>query len=461
MIWWRFADMVMTLAIVGRPNVGKSTLFNRLVGRKTALVDDTPGLTRDRKEGKASLFDIEFKLIDTAGLEEGNAESLEGRMMRQTFRALDMADLALFLIDARAGITADDQHFAEILRKRNKPCLLLANKCEGKAGEPGYLEAYSLGLGEPVPFSGEHGLGLSELYDALRDFAGKMEAIPELEETEGEKPERPLKLAIVGRPNVGKSSLINCLLKEDRQITGPEAGLTRDAISIPWEYKGKKFELADTAGLRRKGNIDDHLEKLGVSDTINAIRFTEVAILVIDATQILEKQDIAIARLVLEEGRALVLAINKWDLMSNKDEVIKGIEDKLATSLTQARGIPWVPISAKNGRGMDKLIEAVLGIYKSWNYRISTPKLNRWLQDVTERHPPPAIAQGRRVRLRFMTQVNARPPTFVFFVNKPEELPESYNRYLANSLRETFNLPGVPLRFNMRKSKNPYHEEKG
>jgi GTPase len=444
--------MARTVAIVGRPNVGKSTLFNRLVGRRLALVDDTPGVTRDRREGEAALGDLRFRVIDTAGLEEAEAGSLGARMQAQTARALAEADAALLLIDARAGITPLDRHFAQVLRRGKTPVVLVANKAEGRAGEGGLLEAFALGLGEPVPLSAEHGDGMAELYAALVPLIGN-----DAGETAAAAPreERPLQLAIVGRPNVGKSSLVNRLLEDERVLTGPEAGITRDAIAMMWEWRGRQVRLIDTAGLRRRPKVEGKLEKLSVADTLRAIRFAEVVVLVIDATQGLEKQDLAIADLVEEEGRALVLAVNKWDLVEEKTAALRKIKDRLQISLPQLAGLRFITLSARSGAGVAKLMPAVIAAHDAWNKRLATPTLNRWLARVQERHPPPLV-KGRRLKLRYMAQANVRPPTFALFASKPGELPDSYRRYLVNLMREDFDLPGVPIRVMLRKGENPY-----
>jgi GTP-binding protein len=446
---------MFTAAIVGRPNVGKSTLFNRLVGKRLALVDDKPGVTRDRREGEARLSGMEFRLFDTAGLEEAEAESLAGRMRQQTEAALVEADVALMLIDARAGVTPMDEHFAEVIRRSGKPVILIANKCEGKAGESGMMDAYALGLGDPIAFSAEHGEGLTELYDALLPF-DQAETVKHEEE---EGPDKPLRLAIVGRPNVGKSTLINRLLGEERLLTGPEPGITRDAISIDWTWQGRTVRLVDTAGLRRRSRIDEKIEKLSAADTRRALGFAEVVVLMMDGQEPLHKQDLTIARDVIDEGRALVIAINKWDVVENRAMALKDLEERLEKSLPQVRGVAVVTFSAITGRHVDRLMPAVIQAYERWNKRIPTAGLNRWLEDVTERHPPP-LAAGRRLRLRYMTQAKARPPTFAIFANKPGDLPESYTRYLINGLRETFDLPGVPIRIHLKRGKNPYVDKK-
>jgi GTPase len=445
--------MARTVAILGRPNVGKSTLFNRLIGRRLALVDDTPGVTRDRREGEAALGDLRFRVIDTAGLEEADAGSLVARMQAQTERAVAEADVALLLIDARAGLTPLDRHFADALRRGKTPVVLVANKAEGRAGEGGLLEAFALGLGEPVAISAEHGDGLAELYAALVPFVGG-----DAGETAAPRGERPLQLAIVGRPNVGKSSLVNRLLEDERVLTGPEAGITRDAIATLWQWRGRMVRLIDTAGLRRRAKVEAKLEKLSVADTLRAIRFAEVVVLVVDATQGLEKQDLAIAELVEEEGRALVLAVNKWDVVEEKSAALRKIKDRLQISLPQLAGLRFVMLSALTGAGVAKLMPAVIAAHDAWNKRLATPTLNRWLARVQERHPPPLVS-GRRLKLRYMAQANVRPPTFALFASKPGELPDSYRRYLVNLLREDFDLPGVPIRMMLRKGENPYADK--
>jgi GTP-binding protein len=445
--------MTFTVAIVGRPNVGKSTLFNRLVGKSHAIVDDTPGVTRDRREAEGRLADLRFKIIDTAGLEDVDDDSLEARMQIQTEAALEQADVALFLLDARAGVTPLDSHFSQFLRRLGTPVILVANKCEGKAVEAGIGEAYGLGLGDPLPISAEHGQGLSELYDALAPYEYNEE--DPLSDDE-EDSERALKLAIVGRPNVGKSTLVNSLLGEERMLTGPEAGITRDSIAIAWDYEGRCIQLADTAGMRRKARVRKKLESLSVDDTLRSIRYAEVVVLLLDAEEPMEKQDLSIARFVIEEGRALIVALNKWDLVKAQGKkVLQQLHNRLERSLPQVRGVPIVTMSALTGKGADKLLPEVLALHDIWNTRVSTSKLNTWLNLITEEHPPP-LASGRRVRLRYITQAKTRPPTFALFVNRPEKLPDSYLRYLANRIRQDFNLPGVPLRLQTRKGSNPY-----
>ena len=449
--------MSFTVAIVGRPNVGKSTLFNRLVGRRLALVAEEPGVTRDRREGEARLYDLDFTAFDTAGLEEADEESLEARMHAQTERAVAEADLALFLIDARAGVTPLDRHFAKWLRKVPTAVVLVANKCESRAGEAGRLDAFSLGLGEAIPISAEHGEGLSDLHEAI---AAHMAAAPETGEEEsgpeeGEAEERVLQLAIVGRPNVGKSTLVNRLVGEERVLTGPEAGITRDAIAVEWSYEGRRIRLIDTAGLRRKAKAVKKLERLSVADTRRAIDFAQVVVLLVEAEAAMEKQDLTIARQVMNEGRALLVAINKWDACEDREDTMKRLRDRLERSFSQGRGIPVVPISALTGQNLERLLRAVFAAYDVWNQRVATSKLNRWLAGMIQRHPPPAPA-GRRIKLRYMTQAKSRPPTFVLFCSKPKDLPDSYLRYLENGLREDFGLPGTPIRITLRKGENPY-----
>ncbi len=456
--------MSLTVAIVGRPNVGKSTLFNRLVGKRQALVDDTPGVTRDRRDGEGRLADLRFSVIDTAGLEDVTDDSLESRMRTQTEAAVELADVALLLIDARAGVTPLDAHFARWLRTLGGRTIVIANKCEGGAGQPGYIEAFGLGLGDPLPLSAEHAEGLSDLYDALKELT---EQVAEVAAEAGEAPPDteagddaeyhggPLRLAIIGRPNVGKSTLVNRLLDEDRMVTGPEAGITRDSIAIPWRWRDRDILLADTAGLRRKARIQRRLEKLSAADSLRTIRFAHVVVMLEDAATVMERQDLALSRLVIDEGRALVIAINKWDAAEDRRAVLARVRDRLLTSLPQARGVPVVTLSAKTGRGVEKLMPAVLKAHDIWNTRVSTGELNRWLAALLEHHPPP-LAAGRRIRIRYMTQVKARPPTFVAFTSRPDALPASYARYLVNGLRDTFGLEGVPIRLHTRKGKNPY-----
>ena len=447
--------MALSVAIIGRPNVGKSTLFNRLAGKKLALVDDQPGVTRDRREGDGELAGLTLHLIDTAGLEEAAEGSLEARMRAQTERAVDDADVALLLIDSRAGITPLDEHFAGWLRAKDTPVVLAANKCEGRAGEAGYYEAFSLGLGEPVPVSAEHGDGMAELYAALAPFDEAPE--PPAGEDPDDDAERsgPLQLAIVGRPNVGKSTLVNRLIGDNRLLTGPEAGITRDAISIDWEYDGQAIRLIDTAGLRRRAKVTEKLENLSSRDSFRAIQFAEVVVLVLDGESLLEKQDLTIARQVIDEGRALVIAVNKWDLVKKKREALKDLQWRIDNSIPQARGIRAVTLSAKTGQGLEHLLPALLDTYRSWNRRVPTGPLNRWLEDVLERHPPP-VTGGRRLRIRYMTQAKTRPPTFVVFASRAKGITDAYRRYLVNGLRDQFDIPGVPIRLMVRQGKNPY-----
>ena len=456
--------MPFTIAIIGRPNVGKSTLFNRLVGRKLAIVDDTPGVTRDRREAEGRLGKMTFRVIDTAGLEDATDDSLEARMRRQTERALDDAQVALLVIDARAGVTPLDAHFAQWLRSRGTPVILVANKCESQTSSGGgLLDAYSLGLGDPVAISAEHGIGMEALHDALAPFA-KAQAEAEAVEDEGpdemaadEDEDSPiLRLAIVGRPNVGKSTMINRLLGEDRMLTGPEAGITRDAITVSWSHDGQEYRLIDTAGLRRKARVTEKLESLSTRDTLRAVRFAHVVVLVLDADAVLDKQDLTIARHVIDEGRALVIAVNKWDAAQDRKATLQRLEDRLQTSLPQARGIPVVTCSALTGQGMNRLLPAIKAAHEKWNARIGTGDLNRWLAAAQEAHPAPVGKGGRRIRLRYATQAKTRPPTFIVFSSRADELPESYTRYLINGLRDGFGLDGVPIRLIFRKGDNPY-----
>jgi GTP-binding protein len=467
-------------AIVGRPNVGKSTLFNRLVGRKIALVDDTPGVTRDRRFHEAKLYDLEFVVIDTAGLEEGDAETLQGRMRSQTLHAIDDADVTLFLIDAKTGVTPTDEVFANILRKSGKPVVLVANKAEARGAEAGLYDAFSLGLGEPCGISAEHGLGLADLRDAVVEAVGEERALARDDEdsaneldlpegglvgedvsdaTEDEVPAydatKPLRIAIVGRPNAGKSTLINKLIGQDRLLTGPEAGITRDSISVDWEWNGRKIRLFDTAGLRRKSRVQEKLEKLSVGDALRSIRFAEVVVIVLDAQIPFEKQDLQIADLIIREGRAPVIVFNKWDTIENRQETLADLREKTERLLPQVRGLRAVPISAQTGKGLDKLMEEIARVHEVWNRRISTGRLNRWLEGVVQHHPPPAVA-GRRLKLKYITQIKMRPPAFVLSCSRPNALPASYLRYLTNTLRQDFDLPGVPIRIVARASDNPY-----
>lgn len=470
--------MSFTVVIVGRPNVGKSTMFNRLAGKKLALVDDTPGVTRDWRSAEAHVGGLSFTVVDTAGLEEAFDDSLEARMRRQTEQALATADVVLFVIDARAGVTPLDKHFAAHLRRIPAPVVLVANKAEGKAGLPGLLEAFELGLGEPVPMSAEHGEGLADLVAALLPYAppdpteeelaeaaaaaaagDDEDAIPigDQEESEEEKA-KPIQIAIIGRPNVGKSTLLNALIGEERVLTGPEAGMTRDAIAVDWTWRGRRMRLVDTAGMRRRARVESKVEKLAVADGLRVVRMAQIVILVVDSSQILDKQDLTLARMVIEEGRALVLAVNKWDQVDDRAMALKQVEDKLEASLAQARGIKVVTISALKKQKLESLLDGVLATYDVWNRRVPTSKLNRWLSGVLEHHPPPLV-EGRRIKIRYMTQVKTRPPTFALFVNLPLDLPEGYNRYITSSLRDDFDLPGIPIRLILRKGKNPYADE--
>lgn len=451
--------MTITVAIIGRPNVGKSTLFNRLVGRRIALVDDTPGVTRDRREGDGRIAGLSFRVIDTAGLEDKTDDSLEARMRAQTEQALDDADLIFLMIDARAGLTPMDEHFADWVRHRDKPVVLIANKCESTAGDAGVYDSYRLGLGDPIAISAEHGDGIADLFNVVQSHA-EMQREDEEDEDDATAEGVPLQLAIIGRPNTGKSTLVNRLIGEDRLLTGPEAGITRDSITVDWEYRGKPLRLVDTAGMRRRSRVDDKLEKLSVADTQRTIRFANVAVLMLDATVMLEKQDLTIARQVIDEGRALIIAANKWDSVNKRDEALRGLRDRLQTSMPQVRGIPVVTISALNGQNLDELMKAVFSIYEVWNRRVSTSRLNSWLELMIEAHPPPLTGLGRRLRLRYMTQVKSRPPTFAVFGSRTEELPESYRRYLVNGLRTDFDLDGVPIRMQLRSGKNPYAPKK-
>jgi GTP-binding protein len=452
--------MPFKVAIVGRPNVGKSTLFNRLTGRRHALVDERPGVTRDRRSGEVTLLDLTFIVTDTAGLEDAPAGSLEARMQEQTEKAVAEADMVLFLIDARAGVTALDRHFAQLLRRARPPVVLAANKCEGPAAEAALGEAYALGLGQAIPLSAEHALGLSDLRDAIAAHMGEgEESGDETPEDVDEAVDAPLRLAIVGRPNVGKSTLVNRLLGEERVLTGPEAGITRDAIEVEWSYEGRPIRLIDTAGLRRRARATGKLERLSAQDTRHAIDFAEVVVLVIEAETGLEKQDLTIARQVIEEGRALLIAVNKWDACKDRPAAQAAIGDRLMRSLPQTGGIPVVPISALRGQHLDRLMAAIFEMHKVWDRRISTSALNRWLASALHAHPPPAPA-GRRLKLRYATQAKTRPPTFVIFCSRPKAVPASYLRYLENSLRTDFDLPGTPIRILLRKGENPYVSER-
>ena len=472
--------MTFTLAIVGRPNVGKSTLFNRLVGRRLALVDDQPGVTRDLREGDAKLFDMRFTVIDTAGLEEVTDDSLQGRMRRLTERAVELADVCLFLMDGRVGVTPSDEVFADILRKKSARVILGVNKAEGKAGDSGALEAWSLGLGEPVRLSAEHGEGMDDLYHILRpiaaEFAERAAADApvvdvDIEETDTDeeadpdahKPtaNKPLQIAVIGRPNAGKSTLINKILGYDRLLTGPEAGITRDAISVRADWQGTPIRVFDTAGMRKKARINDKLEKLSVSDGLRAVRFAEVVVVLLDVDIPFEVQDLRIADFAETEGRAVVIAVNKWDLEGEKQEKLAELKEMFERLLPQLRGAPLVTVSAKTGRGLDRLHDAIRKAHDVWNRRITTARLNSWLGAMTEAHPPPAPG-GRRIKLRYMTQVKTRPPGFIVMCSHPEDMPDSYRRYLVNGLREHFDMPGTPIRLTFRSQgdKNPFKDRK-
>ena len=465
--------MTATIAIIGRPNVGKSTLFNRLVGRKLALVDDTPGVTRDRREGEATLGPLRFTIIDTAGLEDAAEGSLAQRMRLQTEMAIADADVILFVIDARAGITPSDRPFAELVRRSGKHVILLANKAEGSKGTAGTYEAYELGLGEPIPFSAEHGEGTSDLAQALIPLIGIDadedafaedqafdDALGDDVDIDRAPPERPLRVAIVGRPNAGKSTLINAMIGEDRLLTGPEAGITRDSISVNWEWRNRQVKLFDTAGMRKRARVVEKLEKLSVSDGLRAIRFAEVVVVLLDATIPFEKQDLTLVDLIEREGRAVVIGLNKWDLVADQPGLLKELREECDRMLAQVRGVTCVPLSGLSGQGLDRLMEAVMKAADVWNTRVSTARLNKWLADVLSHHPPPAVA-GRRIKIRYMTQPKSRPPTFVLFGNQLPDLPTAYKRYLTHGLREAFNLPGTPIRFNMRAGDNPYSDGRG
>jgi GTP-binding protein len=447
--------MSLTVAIVGRPNVGKSTLFNRLVGARRAIVDARPGVTRDRRESEARLGDLRFTVIDTAGFDEVRGEGLEARMQAQTERAVAEADVTLFLIDARAGITPLDRAFAARLRTVQTPVILIANKCEGRGGGIDALEAFSLGFGEPAAISAEHGDGMADLYAALRPFADAAASGTDSGDHTVSQSPRAIQLAVVGRPNVGKSTLINRLVGEERLVTAPEAGTTRDAITVGWSHGGRDFRLVDTAGLRRRARISDRLEELSVADSLRAIRFAEVVVIVLDATQGLEKQDLMVARLVVDEGRAPVIAVNKWDLIDDRAGTTARIRQRLEESLPQVRGVRTVPVSAITGHGMDRLLSAVREVVDVWNKRVATAAVNRWLASAVERHPPPLI-RGHRLKLRYISQIKERPPTFALFAGGGGDLPDDYERYLVNGLRDAFDLTGVPIRLLLRRGRNPF-----
>ena len=465
--------MNFTVAIIGRPNVGKSTLFNRLVGKKLALVDDQPGVTRDRREGEARLGDLSFSIIDTAGLEEGDANVLAAPMRAQTEAAIAQADAIFFMIDARIGLTPVDRHFAQLVRRADKPLILLANKAEGRAGQAGAYEAFDLGLGDPIPLSAEHGEGFSELYEAL------LEALPAetaLEtEDDVDKPKRlelgddedgseldvtkPLRIAVVGRPNAGKSTLLNRILGQERLLVSAEAGTTRDSIGVDFEWRGRRVRIYDTAGIRKRANVTEKLEKLAVTDALRAVKFAEVVVVLLDATIPFEKQDLTIVDLVEREGRALVIGLNKWDLIEAKGSKLSELRENANRLLPQVKGMPVVPVSGLVGTGVEKLMEAITTAHETWNKRISTARLNRWLNGTIDQTPPPAVS-GRRIKIRYMTQPKARPPFFILFGNQLDELPTSYERFLVNGLREAFDLPGVPIRISRKAGDNPYANRK-
>jgi GTP-binding protein len=446
--------MSFTVAIVGRPNVGKSTLFNRLIGKRMALVDDRPGVTRDRREGEARLGDLDFTIIDTAGLEEASAESLPGRMLAQTMTAIEQADAVFFVIDAKSGPVPDDRVFADLVRRSGKPVIVVANKAEGKGSGARVLEAYELGLGDPVGISAEHGEGLVDLFEALREALPGATQKPEATE-EIEQSIKPIRVAIVGRPNSGKSTLVNRLLGEDRMLTGPEAGLTRDTIASDVSWRGRDFRLHDTAGLRRPPRVQEKLEKLSVADAINAIRFAEVVVLLMDAEHPFEEQDLRIADLVEREGRALVIAISKWDLKEGRSGGITRMQEEADERLPQVKGLPVIGVSGLTGDGIDRLMQAVVDIHEVWNRRVGTAELNRWLEEAIGAHPPPAVS-GRRIKLNYMTQSKARPPSFVLFCARADKVPPAYQRYLVNAIRENFDLPGTPIRLTLREKDNPF-----
>jgi GTP-binding protein len=452
--------MSPTVVIVGRPNVGKSTLFNRLARRRLAIVHDLPGVTRDRKEAPALIGGHDVTLIDTAGLEEAPPDTMAARMTAGSERAVDLADLVLFVIDGRAGLTPSDEHFATWLRRKGRPVVLVVNKAEGRGGAGGVADAFSLGFGDPIPVSAEHGEGFGDLHDAVAEALGPPPVRDEAE-AEGEAGiERPLRLAIIGRPNAGKSTLVNRLLGEERMLTGPEPGITRDAIATPWrDQEGRLVRLVDTAGLRKRARVVDSLERMSTGETIQALKEAEIVVLVLDALAPMEGQDLSIATLAEREGRAIVLALNKWDLVpvKERDAARRMLTDRLQTSLAQLKGVPIVPLSALSGAGVEKLMPAVWKAYAAWNTRVPTGALNRWFEGAITRHPPPLV-DGRRLKLRYITQAKARPPTFVIFGTRSEQLPDGYARYLLNSIRDDFDLQGVPIRLNLRGTKNPYDE---
>ncbi|MFM7027516.1 MAG: ribosome biogenesis GTPase Der [Chakrabartia sp.] len=454
------ASALPVVAIIGRPNVGKSTLFNRLVGKRLALVDDRPGVTRDRREGEANLLGLEFRIVDTAGFEDEDAQTLPGRMRQQTEAAAQSADVALFVVDARAGITPLDREIANWLRSLSTPIILLANKAEGRAGQPGILDSYSLGLGDPIPFSAEHGEGMDDLFQSLLPHVEREEEdFPEEEELDEDALARaPLKLAIVGRPNAGKSTLVNRMLGEDRMITGPEAGITRDSISIDWHWRDRPVRLIDTAGLRRRAKVDDKLEKLSAADTQRAIDFAEVVVLLLDATRGLEAQDLRIADQIFAEGRAMIIALNKWDTVENGSALFQGVRAALDEGFAQVKGVPLLTLSAFSGKGIDQLLEVAFEVREAWSKRVPTGLLNRWFETALTKNPPPAPG-GKRIKLRYVTQIKSRPPSFVVFGNRVDDLPESYRRYLVNGIRKELGFGAVPVRLTLRGGRNPYDKK--
>ncbi len=446
--------MNFTVAIVGRPNVGKSTLFNRLAGKRQAIVDDSPGVTRDRREGVAHLGDLTFTIVDTAGFEESAPETLSGRMRAQTETALTSADAIMFMIDARAGLTPTDRAFADVVRRAGKPTILIANKSESRAGDAGAYESYALGLGDPVALSAEHGEGMSNLYDALREALPEQTELPGEDEANATK-EHPIRVAVIGRPNVGKSTLINRLLGEERLLTGPEAGITRDTIAVPLAWNGNKFLVHDTAGMRRRARVDDKIEKMSVGDALESIRFADVVIVLMDNAQAFEEQDLRLVDFAEREGRAIVLGFNKWDLEEGGQGMITKLRAEADLMLPQVKGVPVIALSGLTGFGLERLMDAVLEAHHVWNKRVTTNALNRWFEDATNSNPPPAVS-GRRLKLNYMTQAKARPPSFVVFCTRADAVPDSYTRYLVNSLREAFDMPGTPIRLMLREKKNPF-----
>jgi GTPase len=447
---------VPTVAIVGRPNVGKSTLFNRLVGKRLALVDDRPGVTRDRREGEASLLGLEFRVIDTAGFEDEDPHTLPGRMRQQTEAAVRDADVALFLIDSREGLTPLDEEIGRWLRAESTPVVVVGNKAESRAGEAGLLDAFRLGLGDPIAMSAEHGEGVADLFEVLLPLIER-DGVENEDEEPG--PDAPLKIAIVGRPNAGKSTLVNRMLGEERMITGPEAGITRDSISLDWTWNGRAVRLVDTAGLRKRAKVEDKLERLSAADARRAIDYAEVVVLLLDATRGLESQDLRIANQVIEEGRALIIALNKWDVADNASSLFNGVKAALQEGLAQLRDVPLLTVSAKTGKGTDTLLQVAFDLREAWSRRTGTGELNRWFEAATEANPPPA-PKGKRIKLRYVTQVKTRPPSFVVFGNRTDELPESYRRYLVNALRRDLNLGAVPVRLEFRGRSNPFDRER-